>query len=114
MTGKKYPLVAVQQLFLKSVVDCTWTPTGGTARLMTRPRLPLVSCRDYAVSYRCSSALELVACSLDGSVAYLRFSPQEFGQVYSEAAAKKYVNLQRYQHSCHQGAESCMLLRSSR
>eukprot|EP00045_Choanoeca_perplexa_P008481 m.79231 g.79231 ORF g.79231 m.79231 type:complete len:856 (-) comp14511_c0_seq7:831-3398(-) len=62
VTGKKYPLAAIQQLFLKSVVDCTWNPNG---------------------------ALELIACSLDGSVAYIRFNPKEFGMVFTETQAKK-------------------------
>eukprot|EP00730_Choanoeca_flexa_P004637 TRINITY_DN11757_c0_g1_i1.p1 TRINITY_DN11757_c0_g1~~TRINITY_DN11757_c0_g1_i1.p1 ORF type:complete len:639 (+),score=133.03 TRINITY_DN11757_c0_g1_i1:857-2773(+) len=62
VTGNRYPLVAIKDLFPKSAVDCAWNPQG---------------------------ALELVVCSLDGSIAYLHFAPNEFGQVYKDAAAKR-------------------------
>ena len=51
LTAFKRPLVVIHDLFSNSVLDISWTPNG----------------------------LQLLCCSLDGSVAFVDFDPQEVG-----------------------------------
>lgn len=54
--GRSRPLVTISDIFKNSVLDLSWSKSG----------------------------YQLMACSHDGSIVYLEFTPEELGSIYSE------------------------------
>lgn len=62
-TDRNRPLITIADIFKNSVLDISWTKNG----------------------------YQLMACSSDGSVVYLEFTPDELGLIYSEEERAQYL-----------------------